>query len=175
MVQAYIQLWVVRLTTKIYNEYIKVVCKSKHNKGGTMRKIQLTLSDELEEKIKNAAEFRQLDMTLHIMTILEKLYIEEPFDYEEGIKLLIKDVLTYPKSEFVLTDIPYFKTLPVAKANGGTIKPSEIRARLGKTFRNLAVEEKILGVSRKMIIINGQEKPALIHNTAVYSKNIVSR
>lgn len=83
--------------------------------------------------------------------MLEKLYKQTPFDYEAALITLEEEAKHQPLGkDFALVDLPSFTEISVAKAENANLKPSIVRARLGKMFNARVKEGDVADVCRSM-------------------------
>lgn len=135
-----------------------------------MARVHLTLDDKLFELLKNEADERSIAVNAHILSLLVALKMPQLFDYGDALSQLIKEALSKQENEeFTLVDLPLFKSISVARAEDGNIKPSIVRARLGKMFNAAVQKAKIDGIRRSKE--NGELK--FKNKAAVYMRTTV--
>ncbi len=112
-----------------------------------MHRITLSLDDELFLSLEKDAIKNNCTPNVQIVSILEKLYRQTPFDYGAALNRLVNDVKNVPvNQEFALNALPSFKDISVAEARNSKIRPSAVRARLGRMFNEMARKGMINGV-----------------------------
>lgn len=139
-----------------------------------MPRVNLSLSDELFSQIEEVAKKDNTTVNLVILNNLEKMFLRERIDYNAMLnQLLIEiDLLPDDTTEFTLYDLPTFRDISMSKITDGSIKPSPIRARLGKAFNELERRNGIKGVSRASITKkDGTTALKFSHRAAVYVLN----
>lgn len=131
-----------------------------------MPRINLSIDNDLFEKLACDAESHNCTVNVFLITILEKLYKQEPFDYQTALAILEKEAQTKPLNiEFVLSELPSFQEICVSKAERAHLQPSVVRTRLGKMFNRRVYAGLVGDVERAY-----NEKGALkfIAKAAVY-------
>ncbi|NIK80479.1 hypothetical protein FHS15_005669 [Paenibacillus castaneae] len=114
-----------------------------------MARINLSISDDLFELLSNDAEQHNCTVNVYLISLLEGLYLQNPFDYEAALSKLIEEANIRPLGEeFILFDLPSFSEICIAKAENANVKPSIVRARLGKMFNSLVRIKKVGNVRR---------------------------
>lgn len=133
-----------------------------------MPRINLSIDQEVYDLLEEAAKKEKCTINVHIISILEKLYKQNPFDYQGALKTLIDEAkLMDIGKEFTLVNLPSFSEISVAKAEEAKIKPSMVRARLGKLF-NAAVRSGSISFVERAKKENGELK--FYNRAAVYVK-----
>lgn len=135
-----------------------------------MPRINLSIDDELFNLLQEAADKRNCTINVHIISILEGLYKQNPFDYESTLAQLIEETKEIPiNDDFTLVKLPSFADICVAKAEDAKVKPSMVRARLGKMF-NAAVSTEKIKIDGTKVIRQKDEagKLKFIARAAVY-------
>ncbi|RKP54943.1 hypothetical protein D7Z26_06805 [Cohnella endophytica] len=131
-----------------------------------MARINLSINDDLFELLSNDAGRHNCTVNVYLISLIEGLYLQDPFDYEAALSKLIAEAKIRPlNAEFILFDLPSFKEICIAKAENANLKPSMVRARLGKSFNKL-VEKKMVGSVRRVRNEDGSLK--FISSTAVF-------
>lgn len=122
---------------------------------------------DLAAIVKKDADSKGVTVNNLVFNLIEKLYRTKPFDYDNALKQLLIEARKYEEKKFTLSHLPSFSEISTAKADQSNIKPSIVRARLGKLF-NRAVwdKRKVLGMRRKTK--NGD--PVFYRYSAVYEK-----
>lgn len=120
------------------------------NKGGNkMPRVNLSIDDDLYDLLKKAADIENCTINVHIISVLEKLYKENPFDYKSALQILIEEAKSKRiGEEFTLFELPSFSEISVVKAEKANIKSSMVRARLGKLFNAAVVKRSIPFIER---------------------------
>lgn len=141
--------------------------------GYAMKRINLSLRDELYRAIKATADERNTTPNLLMIGILENAFSEQldPFDYSAALSQLIKEAQEREPGPFTLADLPSFSDLCISTASSGYLQPSTLRARLGKAFNAAVRTGSIMGVSRAKFVRNGVEKNQFRAGTAVFIKS----
>ncbi|WP_248621326.1 hypothetical protein [Enterococcus cecorum] len=104
------------------------------------QRINLSIDDDLFNSLQKDAISNGCTVNVYLITILEKLYKQNPFDYQAALKKLEMEAKNQPIGvDFTLSDLPSFQDISVVQAEKANLKPSIIRARLGKMF-NLSVK-----------------------------------
>lgn len=131
-----------------------------------MARINLSIDDDLFEALQSDAKMHNCTVNVYLITILEKLYKQNPFDYTAALATLEEEAkLQLDNKEFTLVELPSFTEISVAKAENANLKPSIVRARLGKMF-NKRVNDGMVGDVRRARNLNGDLK--FISRAAVY-------
>ena len=136
-------------------------------------RINLSVDEVLFKPLKEDADQHNCPVNVHVISILEKIYMQNPFDYETALKVLEKEAKEKPVGEeFILADLPSFSEICIARADDAKLKPSEVRARLGKMF-NARVREKKVGDVERSRDDNGEL--VFISRAAVYRRKPANR
>jgi len=131
-----------------------------------MARINLSIDDDLFELLKDDADKHNCTVNVYLVTMLEKMYKQCPFDYQTALETLEREAESQPKDKpFMLVDLPSFSEISVVKAENTNLKPSIVRARLGKMFNSRVRDGKVKNVIRSRDK-NGKLK--FISRTAVY-------
>lgn len=131
-----------------------------------MARINLSIDDDLFRALQNDANIHNCTVNVYLITILEKLYKQIPFDYAKALTTLEQEAQSQPANqEFTLVDLPSFTEISVAQAENANLKPSIVRARLGKMF-NARVKEGKVGTVKRSRNLKGE--PKFVSRTAVY-------
>lgn len=132
------------------------------------KRVNLSIEDDLFALIENDANGRNCTVNVHIITLLEKLYKPNPFDYVSALNTLETEAKQRPiNQEFTLVDLPSFTQISVAKAQNADLKPSVVRARLGKMFNSRVSEGKVGTVVRSK---DSKGNLKFVSRTAVYER-----
>lgn len=135
-----------------------------------MARINLSINDELFELLSNDAVQHNCTVNVYLISLIEGLYIQNPFDYEAALSRLIEEAKARPLGEeFILFDLPSFSEICIAKAENANLKPSIVRARLGKMFNSLVHKNNVENV-RRMHKDDGSLK--FISRAAVYIREV---
>lgn len=115
-----------------------------------MPRINLTISDELFDALQKTATIKHIPINLVAVETLEKLFIEQSIDYSDFINKLINEIDNLPreKDEFTLSDLDTYNSIGMSLNIDGKIKPSTLRARIGKAFNEVERKVGIKGISR---------------------------
>lgn len=114
-------------------------------------RIHLSVEDVLFTKLDKAAKQGNTTVNLLIIDILQGIYFDSvPIDYGAALSRLIEETknLDDEQEEFILLELPSFSAIDVVQAEKGTIKPSTIRARLGKAFNEAVRRGSVPWVKR---------------------------
>ena len=131
-----------------------------------MARINLSIDDDLFLSLQNDANTHNCTVNVYLITILEKLYKQNPFDYATALTTLENEAKKQPiNKEFTLVDLPSFTEISVAQAANSNLKPSIVRARLGKMF-NARVRDSKVGMVERSRDSNGELK--FVSRAAVY-------
>lgn len=131
-----------------------------------MARINLSIDDDLFRSLQHDANIQNCTVNVFLITILEKLYKQSPFDYATALTTLEKEAQDQPANQdFTLVDLPSFTEISVAQAENANLKPSIVRARLGKMF-NARVKDKNVGMVERSLNSKGELK--FIARAAVY-------
>lgn len=132
------------------------------------QRINLSIDDELFNALQKDATTNGCTVNVYLITILEKLYKQHPFDYQTALATLESEAKNQPVGvDFTLVDLPSFQDISVAQAENANLKPSIVRARLGKMF-NVRVKENRVGDVVRSKDSNGELK--FSSRTAVYRR-----
>jgi predicted DNA-binding ribbon-helix-helix protein len=129
-------------------------------------RIYISLDDKLADIVKKDADAKGITVNDLIFNLVEDLYRSEPFNYDEALRQLVIEAKKCEEKEFTLSKLPSFSKISTAKADQSKIKPSIVRAKLGKMFNRAVADKNVLGVRRKKL--NGE--PVFYRNSAVYEK-----
>lgn len=133
-----------------------------------MPRINLSVDEDLYTLLKEAAEDEKCTVNVHIISLLEKIYKQENFDYKSAMEILIKEAEEKEiNEEFSLSSLPSFSDVSVVKAEKANLKPSIVKARLGKLFNEAVRNEKIFSVKRAR---NNNEELKFYNRAALYVK-----
>ena len=131
-----------------------------------MARVNLSMDDKLFELLVQDSNKHNCSVNVFIISLLEKLYKQEPFNYEMALATLETEAKAYPiEKDFTLADLPSFQEISVAKAEKAGLKPSIIRARLGKQFNIRVQNGKVGDVVRST---NEKGNLIFISRSAVY-------
>lgn len=114
-----------------------------------MPRINLSVDQELFDLLQEDADKQNCTVNVHIISILEGLYKKNPFNYQKALNRLIEETeLKVEGEEFTLVELPSFSEISTARAEDAKIKPSIVRARLGKLFNSAVSNKKIASIER---------------------------
>ena len=132
-------------------------------------RINLSLEDDLFALILKQAECKKVSPNTEIISILEKIFYNKPFDYSSALNKMIEEIpLSFnPGKEFLLNELPCFQDVSMGKFNSFSHKyiPSTHRARLGSDFK-MAVQKKLVPDVSIAKNLDGSEK--VINKTMRY-------
>lgn len=139
-----------------------------------MARINLSIENELFELLCNDAEEHNCTVNVYLISLLEGLYKQNPFDYEKALTVLIEEAMDKPiGEEFILFDLPSFSEICVARAENANLKPSIVRARLGKMFNSLVRSNKVKNNEDGYMIkrkYKEDDSPKFLSRAAVYTR-----
>lgn len=116
-----------------------------------MARINLSIDDDLFELLQGDANEHNCTVNVYLITLLEKMYKQNPFDYQTALETLEEEAKSQPIDvDFTLVELPSFAEISVVKAEDANLKPSIVRARLGKMFNSRVREGKVGHVKRSM-------------------------
>lgn len=139
-----------------------------------MARINLSINENLFAKIEKDAINRSSTVNLIIIDLLENLYADaSAFNYSASLSALVKEAEAYAVShkngvEFPLVDLASFADICVVQAGKAKLRPSMVRARLGKMFNSLVRHGDVSGVTRAK---DSDGKNRFINKTAIYVVN----
>lgn len=123
-----------------------------------MARINLSIDDDLFLSLEKDAHAHNCTVNVYLISILEKLYKQNPYNYSAALATLENEAKAQPSGkEFTLVDLPSFTNISVAQAQNANLKPSIVRARLGKMF-NVRVKERKVGTVERSRYSNGDLK-----------------
>lgn len=129
-------------------------------------RINLSIDNDLFDLLQEDASRHSCSVNVHLISILEKLYKQTPFDYQAALETLEREAKEQEiNRDFTLIDLPSFGEISVVKAEDANLKPAIVRARLGKMF-NVRVREGKVGDVQRSRRDNGELK--FIARAAVY-------
>lgn len=133
-----------------------------------MARINLSLDDELFALLENDANSNACTVNVFLVTLLEKLYKQSPFDYATALTTLETEAKQQPvNQQFVLADLPSFNKISVVQAQNAGLVPSVVRARLGKLFNSRVHDGKVGTIIRSK---DSKGKLIFLSRTAVYER-----
>lgn len=134
-----------------------------------MPRVNLSIDEDLFKSLEKDATVHNSTVNVHIISILEGLYKQYSFDYQAALNKLIDEAkLKTDGKDFTLFELPSFSDICVSKAEDANVKPSIVRARLGKMFCSCVKKGIIKGVERQTIIKNNKEELKFRSRAAVY-------
>ncbi len=138
-----------------------------------MARINLSLDKNLYSLLQKDALKHNCTVNVYLITILEKLYKQNPFDYEAALATLEEEAKNQPlNKDFTLVDLPSFSEICVVKAENASLKPTVIRARLGKMFNFRVKKGEVGDVFRSR---NSKGELKFINRAAVYVRKEVRK
>lgn len=140
-----------------------------------MPRINLSVSQELYDRLKEVADSNYLSVNSMIVNELEKKYSKtQVYDYSVAMEALKRESEAMDV-EFTLSDLPSFKNVDqVVIEKQLEESAASIRARLGKIYNEAVRNGQIDGVVRAVIERNGVEENKTIARAAVYVNKINS-
>lgn len=137
------------------------------------QRINLSIDDDLFNSLQKDANANCCTVNVYLITILEKLYKQNPFDYQSALSTLEMEAKNQPIGvDFTLSDLRSFQDISVAQAEKSNLKPSIIRARLGKMF-NVRVREGNVGDIIRCKDSKGNLK--FLSRSAVYRRELINK
>lgn len=124
-----------------------------------MRRLYLTLSDELYLNIEQQASESGMGPNLFAVSLLEKLYDKNDIDYPSILESVIASAKKYSKDKFILSELEDFQKVP-----------SNLKLRIGRSFNDAVKKGKVEGVERATTIKNGEKILAFKDGSAVFRK-----
>ena len=116
-----------------------------------MARINLSIDEELFNLLVEDANKHNCTVNVYLISLLEKLYKQDPFDYAAALEALEKEAKAKPvNADFILCELPSFDSISVAKAKNAGLQPSVVRARIGKMFNTRVAEGAVGTVERSM-------------------------
>lgn len=135
-------------------------------------RINLSVEDDLFKLLKEDADKHNCPINVYLISMLEQIYLQNPFDYPAALEVIEKEAKEQPVGkDFTLVELPSFSEICIVRAENAQLKPSVVRARLGKMFNSRVREGAVGDVSRSMEA-NGSLK--FISRAAVYCRKPVS-
>lgn len=137
------------------------------------KRINLSIDDHLFNLLQKDATANGCTVNVYLITMLEKLYNQNPFDYAAALSTLEMEAKNQLKGvDFTLVDLPSFQDISVAQAENANLKPSIVRARLGKMF-NVRVREGNVGDVIRSRDSKGNLK--FLSRSAVYRRELINK
>ena len=69
-------------------------------------RINLNVDETLFDLIKADADKKNVSINMYVIGLLEKLYRQQPFNYEDALNKLIEDALSVPSGKpFLLSEL----------------------------------------------------------------------
>jgi len=100
-----------------------------------MPRVHLSLDDSLYHALEVEAKEMKISISVYIISLLNKLKNPDAVDYAEILSKTIEEALSYSiDEEFTLVDLESFSEISMVQAVKGNIKPSMVRAGVGKMF-----------------------------------------
>lgn len=135
------------------------------------QRINLSIDDDLFNSLQKDATANGCTVNVYLITMLEKLYNQNPFDYAAALSTLETEAKNQPIGvDFTLSDLPSFQTLSVVQAENANLRPSIVRARLGKMFNVRVKEGKVTNVVRSR---NSNGSLKFSSRSAVYRRELI--
>ena len=129
-------------------------------------RINLSVENDLYKLLQKDADQHNCTVNVYLISMLERLYSSHTFNYQAALEILEKEANEQPvDKEFTLAQLPSFSEICIAQAEDAMLKPSTVRARLGKIF-NSRVRAGLVHNVRRSMDHNGDLK--FISRTAVY-------
>jgi hypothetical protein len=134
-----------------------------------MPRVNLSISDDLYNKLQKAADKKKITVNSLILDTLEDEYnTSVRYDYTTALQLMISESKKM-KNEFTLSDLPTFKDVDqVLVENRINESPASVRARLGKMYNEAVRKGSVKGVERAVTNKNGVEELKFWCRAAVY-------
>lgn len=132
-------------------------------------RVNLSLDDKLFKRISEQAAAKTVSPNNEIISILENIFFEEPFDFSLALNTLINETQTSLKDgeEFLLNRLPSFNDICTGKINDKTYNyvPLTLRARLGLDFQRAVKKGLVPNVMRAK---DSNDDDKVIRRTAIY-------
>ncbi len=137
-----------------------------------MPRLNLSISQELYDKIAAVALDNQKTVNHEVVDFLEKEYLgKTSYDYSTALDNLKKEAAEMP-IEFTLADLPTFKNIEADLANSPELQPTVVRAKLGKMFNEEIKRGNVLNIERATQKVDGEERLRFLSRAAVYINKI---
>lgn len=135
-------------------------------------RINLSLENKLFDLISKQADSNKVSINTEIISILEKIFYEQPFDYSSALNAIINEIPLVIKQgeEFLLNKLPCFLEVSTGTLDTSTHNyiPSIYRARLGADFKNAVKKGLVPNVT---IAINADGSEKVFKKTLIYKYN----
>mgnify|MGYP003486527739 FL=1 len=133
----------------------------------------ISLSDELSEKIILKAAENNITPTHYIEMLINSIIIDNPnayFDYISAANIITEQAEALAKENsvgktFPLNDLPYFKELNNTIDLNGRTAPSTVKARIGRNFNKAVANDAVKNIKRAQTP-NGELR--FLHGAALY-------
>ncbi|SDB44736.1 hypothetical protein SAMN02910298_02219 [Pseudobutyrivibrio sp. YE44] len=138
-----------------------------------MPRVNLSISQEIYDKLQADAESRGLTVNHMVYSLLEEKYGERGFDYVMALDCLKQEAESM-QGDFILSDLPTFKGLDeVLVEMQAKESPAQVKARLGKMFNEAVKQGAIKDINRSVVIEqDGTQKARTLSRAAVYAKKL---
>jgi len=134
-----------------------------------MPRVNLSLTQELYDRIENAANKEKITVNYYICEMLEEIFgRKDTYDYTVAVGNMIKEAKKMDE-EFTLSDLPTFAGVnEILVEREIKESPAQVRARLGKMFNEAVRKGTAKGIDRATKIKNGEEQLKFYSRAAVY-------
>ena len=134
-----------------------------------MPRVNLSLTQELYDRIENAANKEKITVNYYICEMLEEIFCrKDTYDYTVAVGNMIKEAKKMDE-EFTLSDLPTFAGVnEILVEREIKESPAQVRARLGKMFNEAVRKGTAKGIDRATTIKNGEEQLKFYSRAAVY-------
>ncbi len=140
-----------------------------------MPRINLSVSQELYEKISSMAAENQKTVNHEVVDSLEQLYLgKASYDYEAALEKMKMEAQS-KAGEFTLADLPTFASIEFALKDNPNVQPAVVRAKLGKMFNEEIKNGNVPNIDRATMIKDGEEKLKFLSRAAVYYNLMMSK
>ena len=136
-----------------------------------MPRINLSVDDALFIELEKRAMSKKTTVNLLIIDLLENLYADSAmFNYSASLKTLVDEAEIYAENhengdEFTLANLSSFTNISIVQAGKSNVRPTMVRARLGKMFNAKVCNGNVKGVARAK---NSLGKEKFINKTVIY-------
>ena len=139
-----------------------------------MPRVNLSLSQELYDRIEKEAQKKKVTVNYYVCEMLEEKFGKRTtYDYSQAVSAMIKEA-SKMKKEFTLSDLPTFADVTYV-LDEYTIEesPAQVKARLGKMFNEAVRKDNAKGVERAVIEVDGEQKQRFYARAAMYTNHLI--
>lgn len=136
-----------------------------------MPRINLSVSQELYDKLLDEAEKRNSTVNYLVLSDLEEKYSNQSsMDYIAILDNMINESKQM-EGDFILADLPTYANIEgILIEKNVNISTASVKARLGKMYNEAVRKAVIPGVERAIIEKNGVQELKFLSRAAVYTK-----